>query len=698
MRLARFAIVVASALSLHCAVPAAPVPVKDLFRNYDFGSMSMSPDGTTLVSVYPVEWEKRYFGALAALNIETGQSKILHLNRRIPVAAVDWTGPNRLLVTVWGLNTADHWAFQPGLFSFDSDGGRPVEIVKPGDVSPLLPAMIANKSNDRYFFVGYSPEIISWQTGAADEVLVANKKLGDRYEKSRAWINAGKAPLAGVYRLNVVTGKYSLETPDPGWSYEWFADPAGKARVASGRDPMGFRSDGRFADPKRLPDEKVFWINDDGKAEPIASIQIAREEAFVPLGFEPGGKRFLFSGRQGRDRAAVYAYNPATRAVEGPLVENERVEIDTAVRSPHDQTVAGVVVHDGLPRVVWLDPQLKALQPSIDATLSGFYNCMTGWTKDYQRVLIRSTSPQEPGRYFLLDRKRGSLAEVYQRADWLKGAKFGETRPIQLAARDGVPLHGYLTRPPGVADKVATPLVLLVHGGPWMVRDYATFDPEVQFYATRGYSVLQVNFRRSAGYGRKFEELGRKELGRAMQTDLDDSVDWAIAQGYADPKRLIIAGGSYGGYATLMGLAQHPERFQAGIAMFPLTDLIQQAEDLKTDSQEIKDGLITFAAFNLEEFKKNVGDPVADQAMLEQNSPTHQVARIKAPVFLVYGPKDEVIDKQQVKKFIGRMKAQKKTLVHFAPHEQGHGIWDEDRRLEIYTALEKFLQKYAPAN
>jgi len=702
MRLARFAIVVASALSLHCAVFAAPVPVKDLFRasNYLFGSMSMSPDGSTLVTVYPVEWEKSYFNALAALNLDTKQSKILHLNRDIPVERAEWVGPNRLLVSTWGINSNDNWAPQVGMFSFDVDGGRPVEIVKPGDPSPLFPMAIVDGSIEarRFRFAFLVPKVISRQSVVGDEVLLAGQKIGDQHEKARKWINDGAAPLPGVYKLNVITGEYSLYAPDPGWSQEWRVDSDGKVRIAAGFDRAGFKELGRLNDPKQFPAIRVFWIGDDGKAEPITAIQLGREEQFAALGFAPGGKRFLFAGRQGRDKAAIYAYDPIAKTVTGPLIENANVDItmEEPILSAHDNTVAGVVVHDGLPQVLWLDPKLKALQASIDGALPGYYNRIVDWTRDYQRILILSASAQDPGAYYLLDRKKNSLAQVYQLADWLRGAKFGETRPVSLSARDGVPLHGYLTRPPGLGKGVATPLVLLVHGGPWEIRDYAVFDPEVQFYATRGYSVLQINFRRSAGYGRKFEELGRKQLGRAMQTDLDDAVDWAVAQGIADPKRLLIAGGSYGGYAALMGLVQHPERFQAGIAMFPLTDLIQQAKDLEDTSKEVKD--LTYAAFNLEEFKKNVGDPVADQALLEENSPNHQVARIKTPVFLVYGPKDEIIDKQQVRKFIGRMKAQKKTLVHFAPHEEGHGIWDEDRRLQIYTALEKFLQKYAPAN
>ncbi|WP_438482356.1 alpha/beta hydrolase family protein [Oleiharenicola lentus] len=235
----------------------------------------------------------------------------------------------------------------------------------------------------------------------------------------------------------------------------------------------------------------------------------------------------------------------------------------------------------------------------------------------------------------------------------------------------------------------------MVHGGPWDNRDYGVFDPEVQFYATRGYAVLQVNFRMSAGYGRQLEALGKKQLGRTMQTDLDDSVDWAIAQGIADPKCLLIAGGAYGGYATLMCLIQNPSRFRAGIAMFPLTDLVQQLTDFQDDAKQYSRE--DWRILNIENFKKHVGDPAVERSEMEAHSPNNQIAKIQAPVFLVYGPEDEVIDKRQVRKFIDRMRTQKKKLVHFAPREEGHGITNEKRRLKVYTELEKFLAEYAPA-
>lgn len=671
---------------------SAPVSVKDLFRDYDHGSISMSPDGSSLVSVFPSEWEKRYVHGLASLNLETKESKILHLDHTITVSRAEWVGPRRQLVTVVGINY-NRWQVLMGLLAFDADGGQPVHIVKPGEESALFGTRVDNPRDRLAQILSFRPpEVISFRGGGPNEILVAQQKRGDRYEKARPSVDGGAPPLPGVYRVNIVTGKYALHTADPGWTFNWFADPQGRVRVASGLNRAEFTSDGRWVDRKKLPAEKVFWLSDTGQAEEIDAIKLGRQEKFNPLGFEADGKHFLFSGRQGRDRAAIYAYDPASKTVTGPLVENERVDVNYAVLSPHDQTVAGIYVDDGLPRVEWLDPQLREMQPSIDQALRGYTNVVTGWTTDYQRILILSTSAQEPGRYFLLDRGKGSLAEVYQRAPWLQGAKFGETKPIALTARDGVPLHGYLTRPPGAADSTRLPLVLLVHGGPWLIRDYASFDPVVQFYATRGFAVLQVNFRRSAGYGRNFENLGDRQLGRTMQTDLDDAVDWAVAQGYADPARLLIAGGSYGGYATLMGLIQQPNRFRAGIAMFPLTDLLQQAEDLKKD---IVQKPWTLAEFHLEDFKQRVGDPVADRDYLKAVSPNEQVAKIKAPLFIVYGPKDEIIDKEQVKRFIGRLKMQKAKFVHFAPRGEGHGISDADKRVEIYTALEKFLQQLA---
>lgn len=217
--------------------------------------------------------------------------------------------------------------------------------------------------------------------------------------------------------------------------------------------------------------------------------------------------------------------------IEGPLVASGTVEISAAnaVYSPHDNSVVAIVVPEGRPRVVWLDPKLKGLATEIDAALPEFVNTFAGWTADAKRVLVRSRSSTDPGRYYLYDEQAGTLEEVLSRSRELRKYPLAEMAPVEIAARDGEKLHGFLARPGAAVKGRPASLVVLVHSGPWM-SDTADYDPLVQFFATRGYAILSVNFRGSTGYGRRFEELGRRQFGDGMIDDLIDATKWAGAR------------------------------------------------------------------------------------------------------------------------------------------------------------------------
>lgn len=665
IRLVGAALIGAGAL----AASAQPVPVKDLFKGYTFNRISLSPDGSTIATIFPHSEENNgvHLG-LAMSDLNTGVSKIVHREKYVSVIDLDWAEDNRLLTTLWG------GSMRMGMYAVNADGTELKEIIKPGEPSLLLGA-----------------NMVTSRSGRPGEVLMARRKIGDRYERQR-WHFDGQRPLPGVYRLDTRTGEHSLAVADPGWSFEWFADRHGVVRVAHGWDKAAFKPNGALIDRATLPARRLYWIGDDGEAREIPGIKLGLGEEFDPLGFEMEGRRFLFAGRQGGDRAAIWAYSPDTGGIEGPLVANDRVDVRRAILSPHDRTVAGVWIDDGLGRVEWLQPELRKIQGLVDQSLRDTRNVFVGWGRDFRRVLVFSQSAREPGRYFLYDRPRNSISEIYRSAEWLKHARFGETEAIELAARDGTPLHGYLTRPPGAAAGRPLPTVLYVHGGPWGIRDYATFDPVVQFFATRGYAVLQVNFRGSGGYGRRFEELARRQFGGTMQTDLDDAVDWAVAQGHADPRNLVIAGASYGGYATLMALIQQPERFRAGIALMPATNLVQQIEDYNRSAP----GKENTYAYNW--WSEWVGDPKTDRALLEAISPIRQVARIRRPVFLAYGEADERIVYEQTTEFGKALRTLKKTHERYVAKNEGHSLYREESRYKIFHALEKFLQKHAPAS
>lgn len=648
----------------------APVSVQDLFRDYDYHQMAMSPDGQWLASVFDHEPEKDlHLLGLGVIHVDTGKVRVLQRADDVTLLGMNWVGDTRIMTTQLNMR------LQRSRYAFEVDGTGVKELISPS-----------------YWSVLGDTEMIHPHGPNPDEVLLAREKIGDRFEKK--WAFGGETASPGVYRMNVKTGENSLVTLDPGWSNQWFADAQGRVRVAVGYDKAAFKADGRVKNKRQLPAAKIFWINDAGIGEEITAIAAGEREEFEPLGFEADNRRFLFVGRQGGDRAALFAYNPETRAVEGPLMANPRVDLSGAVVSPHDKTVAGIWSEDGEGRVEWLDPFFKTVQASVDAALPGRTHYFAGWSRDRKRFLILSAASDEPGIYYLLDLARGSLAEVYRRAAWLKGATLAKKRPVQVTARDGETLHGYLTLPPGAtAGGKPRALVLLVHGGPWHIRDGAGFDSEVQFYATRGYAVLQVNFRGSGGYGRRFEDLARKQFAGTMQSDLDDAVDWAVKEGIADPARLIIAGASYGGYATLVGVATQPKKFRVGVAQFPVTDLVRQVKHY-----EITADLDLSAGYAAEWWKAWVGDPETEASMLNAKSPLNLLRRIEAPLFIVYGEDDPRISFDQSADLVRGLRALKKKFVRFAPPNERHGLYKSESRYKVYAELEKFLLANVPPN
>lgn len=659
--------------SLAFANSPAPVSVKDLFRDFDHLRMELSPDGRWLASLFSHEIEKDIdFYGLAVMNVDTGEVQVLQRAKDVTTRSMEWVGDGRLMASM--INK--RW--QSSRYTFEIETKTVKEVVTPDFLANFhLSNMIHPKG------------------GGPDEILISSRPILD--QRLQRYLNRrleGHASPGGVIRLNVLTGEQQVVATDPGFTDKWFADPQGKVRVALGWDRSVYRSNGSPKNTRVQPPAKIFWMDDDDNAREMEGVlPETLSEAFHALGFESGGERFLFAGRQGRDLAAIWAWNPRTRSVEGPLLSHERVDLGPAYVNPHDHTVAGIWIGEGNGRVEWLDPRLKRLQATVDASLPGLVNEFVGWSRDYQRILVLSTASDEPGRYHLLDLKRGTLAEVYRPAPWLKGARLARTEVVEITARDGLRLPSLLTLPPGATRERPLPFVLLVHGGPWNVRDSPDYNPEVQFYATRGYAVLQVNFRGSAGYGRRHVELARRQFAGTMQQDLDDAVDWAVAQGIADPAKLILAGGSYGGYATLIGLAQQPNRFRAGVPMFPVTDLRRQiAHYEKTADLDLDSGLAA------EWWKEWVGDPEKDKAFLDANSPLNLLARIRVPLFIVYGEHDPRIDFNQSADLVRGLRALKKKFVRVAPHREGHGLYEEKSRFQVYVELEKFLREHVPVN
>jgi len=254
-------------------------------------------------------------------------------------------------------------------------------------------------------------------------------------------------------------------------------------------------------------------------------------------------------------------------------------------------------------------------------------------------------------------------------------------KPISYTSRDGLTIHGYLTLPRGIkAEKL--PVVVNPHGGPW-ARDYWGFNPEVQFLANNGYAVLQMNFRGSTGYGREFWEASFKQWGRTMQDDISDGVKWLIDQGIADPGRIAIYGGSYGGYATLAGLTLTPELYAAGVDYVGVSNMFTFMKTIPPYWKPMLDMLYEM-----------VGDPQADSLMLAEVSPVLQADKIIAPLFVAQGANDPRVNKDESDQMVAALKARGIDVEYMVKDNEGHGFRNEENRFDFYRAMIAFLDKH----
>jgi dipeptidyl aminopeptidase/acylaminoacyl peptidase len=273
------------------------------------------------------------------------------------------------------------------------------------------------------------------------------------------------------------------------------------------------------------------------------------------------------------------------------------------------------------------------------------------------------------------------LTKIADRNPWLHEDQLAEMKPIQYQSRDGLTIHGYLTLPKG-RDPKNLPVVVNPHGGPW-VRDNWGFNPEVQFLANRGYAVLQVNYRGSTGYGREFWEASFKQWGGTMQDDITDGVNWLVSQGIADPKRVAIYGGSYGGYAVLEGLTKNPDLFAAGVDYVGVSNLFTF---LKTVPPYWKP--------YLDMMYEMVGNPEIDKDWFQAHSPALNADKIKAPLFVAQGAKDPRVNINESNQIVEALKKRGVDVQYMVKPDEGHGFRNEENRFDFYEAMEVFLSKY----
>ncbi len=560
-----------------------------------------------------------------------------------------WKSDERLLVS---LSFADRRfgiaSIETRLFALNPDGSKLKFLVPPRrlgktDESFEMPVQIADRVVD---YLPDDPQHILMQFNPENPSLPRIYKV-DVYSAQRSVVEGGEP--------NVV---------------EWTTDQQGRPRL------------GYALDDQKMLEQFIYRAPDAKKWEVLMTSPLGERDGFWPELFDRDNPDIAWvrSNHEG-ETTGLYRYQFSTRSYIEKLFLHPDVDIGSVITDPSGQRVVGVsyVVADG--KVKWFDAKVEAIFEDIRLRTPTKGGYIASASNDYRRVLYFGESPDLPGRYYLYDTPTRELRYFAYQYPGLDKVLLGQMRATSYRARDGLEIPAYVTLPPGVGAKPDKPLpaIVMPHGGPG-ARDYSSFDPLVQLFASRGYAVLQMNFRGSVGYGKEFRSAGEKEWGQAMQDDVTDGTRWLAAEGIADPKRTCIVGWSYGGYAALMGGVKEPDLYACVASIAGVSDL----RDLISSKRQYLNGRIG---------TRNIGDFWSDRKSLEANSPVNGAERIRVPVFLAHGTKDRVVQPQQSKDMASALKRAGKDFQYLELEDADHSVESGPERLKLFTALEAFVTR-----
>jgi dipeptidyl aminopeptidase/acylaminoacyl peptidase len=473
-----------------------------------------------------------------------------------------------------------------------------------------------------------------------------------------------------AYRVDIATGQRTLVLANRDSMAGFFFDPDGNPRMAV----------------KVGPDGGTLIFRVDSAAGPSTLVySCSNEETCAPIRERKDGKRVYLVTNKGTDLARLILFDPQTRT-EQPVESDPEKQVDIGDAVFSDLTgdlLATVYVGDRqriYPRTAAMTHDLQVLRGKLPEGELG----IGAQTADEQKWIVAVSRDVDPGSAYLYDRKTGEVTLLYRSRPQLPSDQLAFAKAIRYPARDGLSVPAYLTLPRGV-PATHLPTVILPHGGPW-ARDVWGYDPYAQFLANRGYAVLQPNFRGSTGYGKRFLNLGNKQWGTgSMQHDISDGVAYLIQQGIADSGRVGIFGGSYGGYATLAGLAFTPELYAAGVSYVGPSNLLTLLKSIPPYWAPIR-----------KIFDVRLGNPddPKDRELLERMSPINSADQIRAPLLVIQGANDPRVNKAESEQIVVSLRDRGRPVGYLLAPDEGHGFAGRENRLAVAVAMEKFFAQY----
>jgi dipeptidyl aminopeptidase/acylaminoacyl peptidase len=607
------------------------VPRQLIFGNPDHGGPRLSPDGKQLAWLAPKNGVMNVF---VAPTTDPAQARPVTDEKQSPVPSFGWTYDSARLLYGMDKNGDEN----THVFSVD------VKTLETKDLTPF------DKTQSRM-------DAMSKKFPTA--IVIAMNDRDPKYHD--------------LYRVDIVTGERKLLLKNERY-VSFVYDDSLTVRYA--------------LEPR--PDSGSELLVADGKGgfKPFQTIPAEDSLTTSPAGLDKAGRLLYLSESRNRDTSALVAFDTQT-GKQQLLAEDARADLSDVTESPRDGRVqAAAFDYD---RRTWkvLDPSVEAdfayLKTVVDGELS-----VLSRSEDDQLWTLRYVVSDGPARFYLYDHAKKSAQFLFSSRPALEGQALAKLQPVAIQSRDGKSLVSYLSLPPGTEldgngkPKAALPLVLWVHGGPWD-RDGYTFNTPHQWLATRGYAALSVNYRGSTGFGKAFINAGDKQWGAKMQDDLLDAVDWAVTSGIADRKRVAIMGGSYGGYATLVGLSFTPDVFACGI------DLVGPS-NLNTLLGSIPPYWVPM----LEQFAKRVGDPrtAEGKQLLDERSPLTRASAIERPLLIAQGANDPRVKQAESDRIVSAVQAKGLPVSYLLFPDEGHGFARPENLIAFFAVSEVFLAQH----
>ena len=478
-------------------------------------------------------------------------------------------------------------------------------------------------------------------------------------------LNKRDAKYFDPYSVNIETGELKVLFQNDKNYDSWFTDHTGIIRLASKTDGVN----------------TTYYQRATEAAAFDSFLTTTYKDQFAIQFFTFDNKNIYVSTNIGRDKSAIVEYDLATKKEVKEIYSNPEYDVDGLSYSAKRKVLTLVSYTSWKRENHFLDKETEADYAKMKEKFKGYEIGIYGNNNAEDKFVVWTGNDKVAAKYYFYDKKTGDTKFLADAFPWLKEENMATMKPIEYKSRDGLTIHGYLTLPKGYEAK-NLPVVINPHGGPW-ARDDWGFNNEAQMFANRGYAVLQMNFRGSTGYGKEFWLKSQKQWGKTMQDDITDGVQWLIKEGIADPKRVAIYGGSYGGYATLAGVTFTPDLYACAVDYVGVANMFTFMKTIPPYWEPYK-----------AMFYEMVGDPVKDSALLAAASPVLHAGNIKTPLFVAQGANDPRVNKAESDQMVEALKKRGVAVDYMVKNDEGHGFHNENNRLDFYKAMDKFFDKY----